>query len=747
MDVPITALGDVLRGLHKKRVEFIRVQNSLNEAPKGVSDLLSQSRNFASALSGFFVEGSELSEEVKSKLLDDSGGFQDAISRLPFRDLFNDTARVKEELRIADGYQSYIVAPEDGLRQLFERAVEMIVPPVTDVVDSVFMTVSFGVEKALRAGCEVPGIGDSARPVVRFPNYVDNVLPIAQAALVDLKEEVHDIARNVVEMEKSFLSCSFFRYLTFKRLRETYDTLDREDSERMDQDAQSGTRNLKRGKSKRDDEDEEEEDFDDNLSQLSAETPRSGTPQGNQFTSADSVFVLSGMLEKSSSHSRSKAIKAESSLWQKRFFGIIEESRIMEYYASEESFLKGGKARGIVDLSVCVVEETDGDDLPTSTVAKSVDHLDRQNAVSLLIKIRSKNRKDFIFKNNRDIILRAPDAAEKYRWFSHLKAICNDNRFGATVASWSSKDRASASTDKGDNHETKLDLSDVDDLGDPMVVGHGLGSAVFWSEICRDEHGILLPSPGIFLEGDLDLSMDKALRQHTRDMHTYTRLVCQTLSLTIPKVIVHCLVDQARERLGSVIEEHVLQLPKETRAMLLEEDPGLSIHRETISKLMNDLAGAEDKVKLAQRGEGQLTDTHARLPLEVVSVAGLMSEVSREKTSEGIYRYTARPPRAKTPPASRPPERAKSPQAVLNSTPGVDQQSRLQQRPSTRSTQGTSAPSRPAPTPPARRAAPPPPNANAVKAGGPQKQQSQLNQQRQQGKNQGFFSFRPFEKQ
>lgn len=744
MDVPIAALADVLRGLHKKRVELIRVQNSLNEAPKGVSDLLSQSRNFATALSGFFVEGSELSEKVKLQLLDESGGFQDTIAKLPFRDLFNDTDRVKEELRIADGYQSYIVAPEDGLRQLFERAVEMLLPPVVDLVENVYMTVSVGVEQALRAGCEVPGIGESARPVVRFPNYVDNVLPIAQTALEDLKDEAHEVAKNVVEMEKSFLSCSFFRFLTFKRLRETYDTLDREDSERFEEDAQSGVRNLKRGKSKRDEDDEDEEDFDDNLSQLSAETPRSGTPQGNQFTSADSVFVLSGMLEKSSSHSRNKAIKAESSLWQKRFFGIIEESRIMEYYASEESFLKGGKARGIVDLSVCVVEETDGDDLPTSSVAKSVDHLDRRNAVSLLIKIRAKNRRDVIFKNNRDLILRAPDAAEKYRWYSHLKAICNDNRFGATVASWSSKERASEPADKGDNHETNLNISDMDDLGDPMVVGHGLGSAVFWSDLCRDDHGTLLPSPGIFLEGDLDLSMDKALRQHTRDMHTYTKLVCQTLSLTIPKVIVHCLVDQARERLGPVIEEHVLQLPAETREILLEEDPGLSIHRDKVSELMKHLAGAEEKVKLAQRGEGQVTDTHARLPMDVISTAGLMSEVSKEQNSQGVYKYNAKPPRAKTPPASRPPERAKSPQPVANSN--ADQAQRLQQRPSNRGAQGTPAPSRPAPAPPVRRA-PPPPNTNAVKAGGPQKQQSQLNQQRQQGKNQGFFSFRPFEKQ
>ncbi|GMH39963.1 hypothetical protein BSKO_07867 [Bryopsis sp. KO-2023] len=741
IDVPITALGEILKGIHRKRVEISSVQNSLNEAPRGVADLLGQSRNFVSSLSSILVEGSEISEKVKDQLLDESTGFSGQIARLPFGPLFDDIDRVKEELRIADGYQSYIVAPEDGLNQLFGKAVEMIVPPVMDLVDSVHATVAQAVEKALRAGCEVPGIGDLAAPVVRFPNFVENVLPVAQNALEDLRDEARETALNVVEMEKSFLSCSFFRYLTFKRLRDHYDRANKEPS-----DDEDGVGKLKKGQK---DDDGEEEDFDDNLSQISAETPRSVTPQSQQFTSADSVFVLSGYLEKSSSHSRSKAIKAESSLWQKRFFGIIEESRIMEYYSNEEAFLKGGKARGIVDLSVCKVEETDGDDLPTSSVAKSVDHLDRRNAVSLLIKIRAKDPRDNVFKNNKDLILRAPDASEKYKWFSHLKTMCNDSRHGAVVASWSSK-KIPEESSKAQNGLPKVDMEGLDELGDPMQVGHGLGAAVFWSSVCRDEHNTLLPSPGIFLEGDVEMSMEKALKQHTRDMHVYTRLVCQTLTMTIPKVVVHCLVDRSRERLGPVMEGYLLSLSEDSRKQLLEEDPGLAIHRDTVKELMAELGDAEDKVKLAQRENSSASGDNptTRMPLQVISVAGMMSEVSRDKNPEGVYKYIVKPPRAKTPPPAR------------SSGQPLPSRRSANQPPAQASRSTTSKPSRPAPSvqrqPPAppgaagRRPPPPPPGGAA---GGPRpvmstasKQQapSQVNLQRQQGKTQGFFNFRPF---
>jgi len=417
----------------------------------------------------------------------------------------------------------------------------------------------------------------------------------------------------------------------------------------------------------------EEEDFDDAASDNSSE--RGGTPRSAIYTSADLYFGMSGYLQKSSTHSRHKAIKAEANLWQRRFFGLREDQKLLEYYGSEESFLKGIKPRGQISLVDCVVEDTEGKDLPSKTLAKSVETLDRAGStISLLIKIRHRNPKIAVYKNSHDLILRAENAADKFRWLQYLKQICLDPRSGAMVSSgWTQRPNPKEKSAPAEELVTGPS-QDIEDFADPMLAGHGLGSAVFWSHICRDENNQLLPSPGLFLDEGSELKQDIALRQHTRDMQAYTKLVCETLIMTVPKVIVHCLVDKAREKLGPVIEEHMLTMGKEARQTLLEEAVDIKEYRDLVRQLLHDVSEAEDTVKSVQKTrqtsalEGKPMPDTAQISVKIIDLAG-MNDRLRTEPGGLTRRYSLKLKPSKPPVSQAPPSQDQQRQGTTAKQP------------------------------------------------------------------------------
>jgi len=631
VDVTSEGLTDLSKALTKKRLEYVKLTNTLNEPPRGVGDLISQSREFTEKLKHSLEDGSEVSDMVRRELVDENG-FPGQIEKLPLESLYNDLTRVKEELRVADGYQPYLVAPEAGLQNLFQRGVETLIEPVRELVEEIHDLVATAVDRALKESCQIPNL-EKGTPVPRFPNFVENVLPVALEGLELLKEEAQKMAIQVVEMEGSFVSCSFFRYLTFKRIRDAELKL------------RSSGNDSARRLSKTDDE-EDEDDDDESVAETEVSIPP--TPLGeyvpNVYQSADAVFGMSGYLQKSSTHSRNKMTKTEMSLWQRRFFGVRDSTKTLEYYHNEEAFLKGSLPGATIHLMDCVVTDTDGTDvLPQSTLSRSKEHLDAETQISLLVLLRTKDPTKNIYKNSKDLILRAENAAEKYQWLSYLKTSSNDTRSGMRVASWASKDLLSntVSETSVSSQKDRSRNPSQEDYEDLLGQGQGLGAAIFWDPICRDQNNGLLPSPGIYMEGgDQDLSMEKAIFQHAADMKAYTKLTCETLVMTIPKVIVHCLVDKAQERLGPKIEEHILGLNPEIRDQLLQEDSGVAFHRDQINETIKSIGKSEERVKEIGRAFGEAT--HVKIPTSIIELAGLSARL--KKKQDGNYIFMDKPP-------------------------------------------------------------------------------------------------------
>ena len=746
VDVNTEGLGDLSRALTKKRLDCMKLLEALNAPPRGLSDLMAQTRAFTDKLSALLEDGSEMSDSIKNELVDDNG-FPGHVRRLPLEDMYNDATRIKEELRISDGYQPYLVAPEAGLRAIFEKSIGSLSNPVRDLVDSVHGIVTMAADRAIKESCQVPAL-ERGPPVVRFPHYIEHILPVAITGLEELKEEAMKMAVRMVEMEQCFVSCSFFRYLTFKRIKEQQEALKRRDA--------INRQSRKTGEEEEDDEEEDARSVAETEVSLPPVLPGDAIP--NVYSSPDAVFGVSGYLEKSSTHSRNKFTQFESSLWQRRFFGVRDNAKTLEYYYSEEAFLKGTMPSVSIQLADCVVSDTDGQGvLPQSTISRSTDHLDAETQISLLIFLRNKDPEKTIYKKSKDLILRAEDAADKYRWLNYLRNTISDSRAGARVAAWSTRalPQSPPSTDtsvpavqeKTDRGHGRVD----GDVG--LQLEHGLGSSVFWDPICRDVDNSLMPSPGILLEDDTELSMEKALVQHAADMKVYTRLACETLVMTVPKVIVHLLVDKSTEKLGPKIEEYILRLPEEDKDVLLEEDAGIAGHRRQVQDIVSDIGKAQQRLKEAERAMGQ--SPTAKIDVSIIERAGLAARL--KKNEEGVYVFInkPKPPTGKrnvTPEKKRetPPQVPARPQPpAAAQPPGITSRGSLPRTTPNGTNPPAMAPKRPAPplaSPAAagRSQASPQSGAPNGSAAPPSQQSGNKTQQPKPPQSSGWYGFKPF---
>ncbi|KIY91371.1 dynamin-related GTPase [Monoraphidium neglectum] len=129
----------------------------------------------------------------------------------------------------------------------------------------------------------------------------------------------------------------------------------------------------------------------------------------------------------------------------------------------------------------------------------------------------------------------------------------------------------------------------------------GQGAKFFRADDLRDEHGRLLPAPGIVLApgappaggkgaaaGRLQALMssgggakapsmqetwegryEQLMEQFAQDMCLYMRMVCDTIVTTVPKSVVHCLVRKAEKNLLNHLFAYVHKMsPEQLKSML-----------------------------------------------------------------------------------------------------------------------------------------------------------------------------------
>ena len=128
----------------------------------------------------------------------------DSIYALPFAQTYS-LRSVKEAIEVADGVQSYLIAPEKSMRRLICDGVAMLRPPVVAIVEAIHISMQNLVDTA------VDNVVKSHPELGRYAVLRQTLARTAIGSLDKYKGDAMNIATTLVDMEAAYFTASFFR--------------------------------------------------------------------------------------------------------------------------------------------------------------------------------------------------------------------------------------------------------------------------------------------------------------------------------------------------------------------------------------------------------------------------------------------------------------------------------------------------------------------------------------------------------
>ncbi|CAM6021470.1 unnamed protein product [Sphagnum balticum] len=229
--------------------------------------------------------------------------------------------------------------------------------------------------------------------------------------------------------------------------------------------------------------------------------------------------------------------KTKKSDWAKRWFVLNEKTNKFAYTKTPEE----RNFRGVINLEECTIEDGDDDDAPATTKASSKDKASSNgpnttDAAGLVFKISHKVAYKTLLKANHTVVLKAENMAEKLEWMSKLRSCIESTTKGASIKS--------GSTPEGDN-------------------------------FLQEGSTVLLTRPA---DPEEDL---KLMAQEVRD---YVEAVLNSLAANIPKAVVLCQVERAREAMLNQLYSSVSSYSTERIQELLQEGGEVKRRRERFQR-------------------------------------------------------------------------------------------------------------------------------------------------------------------
>ena len=307
----------------------------------------------------------------------DQNGLAAAFARLPLGALFS-PARVREACLVADGYQPYLVSPENGLRALIREAVEHFRAPSHDCLTRAHGALSAIVDAAL----------SDASAAGRSPACEQALEEAASAALARWLAGARVVVDTLLDMESGFINADFFRQRA--RLSAEHDGGGGSGGggDAHDSSSDGGAA----GGSEPDDTSEREH------AALASVSARLGEPGHFAY----------GYLWKKDHHASSSTPGGG---WSRRFFLLDDRTCQLRYWRRATDH--GGQApRGQAVMTDCSL--TEGPEALTFT-------LQRRGGGALL-------------KGHGELTLRADNAETRRQWVSRLRAACAASARGAADA-------------------------------------------------------------------------------------------------------------------------------------------------------------------------------------------------------------------------------------------------------------------------------------------------------------------------
>eukprot|EP00798_Chlamydomonas_sp_ICE-L_P013203 gene13203-19038_t len=214
VEAPISVLDTAGLRLSERRITLEKEVLKYGEAPAGIKEVFELCRGFERAYVNF-VNESPVAGKVKEAFMGDKGLAGD-LKKKPLEKVF-ELANLKQVCRYADGYQPHLVSPEKGMRALGCEALDQVMDPVKNCVQTTYSLLL----NAAREAAEKSGQFTESALMGSMPMYVPDfknvVMPAIVVALDEWKGDAEKMAIMLVNMERSYITAGFFRHTMYTR--------------------------------------------------------------------------------------------------------------------------------------------------------------------------------------------------------------------------------------------------------------------------------------------------------------------------------------------------------------------------------------------------------------------------------------------------------------------------------------------------------------------------------------------------
>ncbi|KAI4331903.1 hypothetical protein L6164_016851 [Bauhinia variegata] len=431
-----------------------------------------------------------------------------------------DINNVKRIVLEADGYQPYLISPEKGLRSLIKSVLELAKEPSRLCVDEVHRVLIDIVSASANA---TAGLG-------RYPSFKREIVALATAALEGFKNEAKKMVVALVDMERAFVPPQHFIRLVQRRMeRQRREEELKNRSSKKGQDAEQSILNRTTspqtsGNTKSMKEEKKEKDKDKDKGK-SGQAEKDDQESSGLMTAGPEGEITAGFLSKKSGKTNG---------WSRRWFVLNEKTGKLGYTKKKEE----RNFRGVITLEECNIEEVLDEEEPPSKSSKDKKSNGPDSAKpNLVFKITCRIPYKTVVKAHSAVILKAESIADKAVWI---------NKISSVIQAKGGEIRISSS----DNTTLRHSLSD----------------------------------------GSLDtmtrrpVDPEEELRWMSQEVRGYVEAVLNSLAANVPKAVVLCQVEKAKEDMLNQLYSSVSAQSSDKIEQLLQEDHNVKHRRERIQK-------------------------------------------------------------------------------------------------------------------------------------------------------------------
>ncbi|KAJ0561293.1 putative dynamin GTPase [Helianthus annuus] len=256
---------------------------------------------------------------------------------------------------------------------------------------------------------------------------------------------------------------------------------------------------------------------------------------------------------------------AKANGWSRRWFVLNEKTGKLGYTKKQEE----RNFRGVITLEECAVEEVEEDE-PPSKSSKDKKSKVEEKPPSLVFKITSKVAYKTVLKAHSAVVLKAESAVDKAEWLNKIRAVMGV---------------------KGDEVKLKPD-------GPPIRHTHSDGSLDTMARKPVDP--------------------EEELRWMSQEVRGYVEAVLNSLAANVPKAVVLCQVEKAKEDMLNKLYSSVSSQSTARIEELLQEDGNVKRKREKIQKQSSLLSKLTRQLSIhdnrAAAASGMSNDSPAESP-------------------------------------------------------------------------------------------------------------------------------------